>query len=250
MSATIAFQGEVQLLGWRETHNQGAQITFQLADPDDLAPFKAMTVRKGRMAGQILMCVLAEVPEGNASIPAAEAPPAKAAEALEVHGAREPNTLAQWMHTSGYFRSPRLWLAMHDAGIWTAQQHKVRLQGERCVAAGVASKPCDGDVVVHHTNPASSIDGGRRQPEAPQKPLHYWGLPVCHGHHQWAHGPGCSRGDKEFMVGVAVDRTAGAMKEAVKRHMGIASLTAITPSALRDFEDQINFRAPGPHRGS
>lgn len=57
------FQGEIQLLGWSESHNSGAKVTFQLADPDDLEPFKLMTVAKGKQAGQRLMCVLVEIGE-------------------------------------------------------------------------------------------------------------------------------------------------------------------------------------------
>lgn len=55
------FQGEVMLLGWSESHNGGAKVTFQLADPSDLEPFKAMTVAKGKTAGQRLACVLVEI---------------------------------------------------------------------------------------------------------------------------------------------------------------------------------------------
>lgn len=57
------FQGEVMLLGWSESHNGGAKVTFQLADPSDLEPFKAMTVAKGKTAGQRLACVLVEIGE-------------------------------------------------------------------------------------------------------------------------------------------------------------------------------------------
>lgn len=57
----IAFKGEVWLLSWRESHNNGATVTFQLADNDDLEAFKRMTVRKGKRAGQRLACVLVEI---------------------------------------------------------------------------------------------------------------------------------------------------------------------------------------------
>ena len=57
----IAFKGEIWLLSWRESHNNGATVTFQLADSDELASFKEMTVRKGRRAGQRFACVLVEI---------------------------------------------------------------------------------------------------------------------------------------------------------------------------------------------
>ena len=59
----IAFKGEVWLLSWRESHNNGATVTFQLADVEDLDAFKRMTVRKGKRAGQRLACVLVEIGE-------------------------------------------------------------------------------------------------------------------------------------------------------------------------------------------
>lgn len=57
----IAFQGEVQLLNWSETHSGGAKVVLQLADAEDLERFKAMTVRKGKMAGQRLAVVMVEI---------------------------------------------------------------------------------------------------------------------------------------------------------------------------------------------
>lgn len=58
---TPAFQGEVQLLNWSETHNGGAKIVLQLADAADLEAFKVMTVRKGKVAGQRLATVMVEI---------------------------------------------------------------------------------------------------------------------------------------------------------------------------------------------
>jgi hypothetical protein len=58
---TTAFQGEIQLAGWSESHNGGCKVTFWLADSDELEAFRAMTVRKGNTAGQRLACVLVEI---------------------------------------------------------------------------------------------------------------------------------------------------------------------------------------------
>ena len=57
----IAFKGELWLLRWNESHNNGATVTFQLADNDDLEAFKRLTVRKGKRAGQRLMAALVEI---------------------------------------------------------------------------------------------------------------------------------------------------------------------------------------------
>jgi hypothetical protein len=57
------FTGEVMLAGWADTHNGGAKVTLWLADDHDLECFRRMTVRKGKVAGQRLMCVLVEIDE-------------------------------------------------------------------------------------------------------------------------------------------------------------------------------------------
>ncbi|WLW59848.1 hypothetical protein RA224_21775 [Achromobacter aegrifaciens] len=61
MTIPVAFQGEVMLAGWSQTHNGGAKVTFWLSDEDDLAAFKAMTVAKGKTAGQRLALVAVEI---------------------------------------------------------------------------------------------------------------------------------------------------------------------------------------------
>ncbi|HQR20065.1 MAG TPA: hypothetical protein PKV98_04320 [Burkholderiaceae bacterium] len=57
-------QADVMLLGWSETHNGGAKITLQLADIAQLEPFKKMTLKKGKIAGQLMTAVFVEV-DGN-----------------------------------------------------------------------------------------------------------------------------------------------------------------------------------------
>lgn len=56
---TINF--EAMLLRWSETSNGGSTIVLQLVDDGDLAPFKGMTLKKGKIAGQRLQCVLVEL---------------------------------------------------------------------------------------------------------------------------------------------------------------------------------------------
>lgn len=59
------YNDELFLLGWSETHNGGAKITFLLPDPSLLEPFKLMTVGKGKTAGQRLACVMVEIDESE-----------------------------------------------------------------------------------------------------------------------------------------------------------------------------------------
>ncbi|MFN3886108.1 MAG: hypothetical protein ACK4MG_04045 [Aquabacterium sp.] len=53
-----AYQGELMLAGWNETHTGGAKVTFWLPDSQALEPFRHMTVKKGNTAGQRFMAVL------------------------------------------------------------------------------------------------------------------------------------------------------------------------------------------------
>lgn len=55
------FEGEVQLLRWSDTSSQGATITLQLANPEDLERFKTMTLAKGKQVGQRLMVAIVEI---------------------------------------------------------------------------------------------------------------------------------------------------------------------------------------------
>lgn len=160
--------------------------------------------------------------------------------------AREPNALAQKLHSSGYFRASKLWLAMHDSGIYTAQMHfkwlatvsECAFGAERTVQMG----PCRGDVITHHCPAANTIPGGTRQPEAPRKPLHFYGLRICDGHHTWAHtSTGATREDKADMLGMAVALTAGQMKSHMKEVCGIESLRELTPEMLSEFEGRIGL---------
>lgn len=80
MTVPVAFQGEVMLAGWSQTHNGGAKVTFWLSDEDDLAAFKVMTVAKGKTAGQRLALVAVEIGDDeqpvhhDADVPASEKP--------------------------------------------------------------------------------------------------------------------------------------------------------------------------------
>lgn len=51
---TPLFQGEVQLRRWSESSSQGVQVTFALADSDDLEPLKMKS-------GKRFMAVLVEI---------------------------------------------------------------------------------------------------------------------------------------------------------------------------------------------
>lgn len=62
------------LAGWSETHNGGAKVTFWLQDADDLEAFKAMTVAKGKTAGQRLAMVMVEIGDDEQPVQRQEKP--------------------------------------------------------------------------------------------------------------------------------------------------------------------------------
>lgn len=58
---TPLFQGEVQLRRWSESSSQGVQVTFALADSDDLEPLKMKS-------GKRFMAVLVEIGDDEQAV--------------------------------------------------------------------------------------------------------------------------------------------------------------------------------------
>lgn len=87
------------LAGWSQTHNGGAKVTFWLQDDSDLESFKAMTVAKGKTAGQRLALVAVEIGDdeqpvsGDAVIPASEKPKGEKLSWLAVQLCKNPQFL-------------------------------------------------------------------------------------------------------------------------------------------------------------
>jgi hypothetical protein len=61
MAITPLFQGEVLMRRWSDSSTQGVQVTFALADADDLEPLKAK-------AGKRFMCVLVEIGDDEQAV--------------------------------------------------------------------------------------------------------------------------------------------------------------------------------------
>lgn len=151
-----------------------------------------------------------------------------------------PKSLAQRLHINGYFRNPKLWRAMHNAGIYTVQDHKTYLETCACL---YASARCQGDTVVHHC-PSSAVPaaGPELQPENPRKVPHWYGVPLCaiEHHEKFVHAShGATREDKQELVERAVAITAERVKEAMKAFIGIESLAQLTERQLAKFEHDL-----------
>lgn len=63
---TTTFQAETMLLDWSNTARGGPKIVLQLSSEEELEHFKALTLAKGKHAGQILMAVFALVDPSEA----------------------------------------------------------------------------------------------------------------------------------------------------------------------------------------
>jgi hypothetical protein len=257
----LDFSGELQLLQWsKSTSTDGPKVKFMLLDDEAVTPFEAATIRKGKIAGQIYH-VFAVRLDGAAEKPKfgsgrGEDRCIVCGHTLDAHGGwpdaqmlvcppkAEPahKTFAQMLHINGYFRDPKLWRAMHDSGLYTVQQHKVWLQGQPCFAVrGMAlfQHACGGDVVCHHEDSAAVKAAGKQlQPEGPQKPPHWYGVPACHVAHTWVHSStGPERGDHQKLHELAIKMTETQINLAMKDALGVESFNEVSEATLRDFED-------------
>lgn len=151
---------------------------------------------------------------------------------------KEPNYFAQKLFKNGHFNNPKLWLAVHDHRIYTLQAHKAWIETLPCTFAG---NGCRGDVCAHHADRSESLVGGpERQPEAPQKGLHFYCVPLCFGHHDWVHHD-ATRDEKRGLLEVAVGKAADRIALAIKAHLKLTSWSDVTPEMLMAFETEIGL---------
>lgn len=228
----ILLHDEVQLLDYGESRSAGPYIKLRLNDPDLLAVFRGLDVATKIKPGHILNVTIAQ---------------GDIAQLAEQQQQRAPNRLAQAIHKTGYFMQPQLWEAVDKNCLYTQERHKKFVEGMPCLAAttpdgffkqhGIDVTSCTGDVVLHHCRKANNAGGS-------QKPPHWYGVPVCHNHHQVAHSKWATREFREWLVTIAVKITAARMKEAVKVAMGLESLSEVTIDDLRIFEVNIGLATP------
>lgn len=74
MSVRTAFEGELMLASWTESHHSGAKVSFWLPDAQALDAFRHLTTRKGNTAGQRFMAVLVEIGDDEQPVSDAAAP--------------------------------------------------------------------------------------------------------------------------------------------------------------------------------
>jgi len=64
-----SFQGEMMLLGWKESSSQGRTVTFLLSEDEDTHPFRDLSVKSGKKAGQRFMAVLVAIGDNEVPSP-------------------------------------------------------------------------------------------------------------------------------------------------------------------------------------
>lgn len=122
MTTLKAINIECMLLGWAETHNGGAKIVLQLADPDDLEPFKAMTVAKGKLAGQRLALAIVEIGDDERPV-----------ESTAPKGGPLSRLAARWCQDESFQR----WIGVNFPGSDDAEKLAAKRVRETC---GVVSR--------------------------------------------------------------------------------------------------------------
>lgn len=140
------FAGEVQLLEWsKSTSRDGPKMKLMFPDDEDVAPFEAATVRKGKQAGQIYYAFMIRIDED--ARPLENDPNQEDEESPnEKHGPYGASARA--LKLSGFFRNPKVWAALgsDDSFLDWVRRRPSCISGEfsefvdgdgRCVAAHV-----------------------------------------------------------------------------------------------------------------
>ncbi len=218
------------------TRGSTQEVLLTLAIPQEhAAKVAGFLTRIGEQIGVAFATI-------NNSTPSGQAPATSETERKELPPSGG-NRLARYLHTSGYFRNPKLWVALDEAKIYTQATHKKWVEQEKCYFAhdkgALTHLPCAGDVCAHHVTSAALPAAGKG--ENPRKPPHWYTLPACFNHHTYVHNKDCSRAEKEAHVVAAVAMMAGQAKSAMKAAIGIPSLSNLTLDQLHNFEGSIGL---------
>ncbi|MFM9932872.1 hypothetical protein [Achromobacter xylosoxidans] len=142
MTVPVAFQGEVQLLGWSESHSTGAKIVLQLADADDLEAFKLMTVAKGKVAGQRLAIVAVEIGDDEQPKPVMGNP-------MTAPPDKTKGEKLSWLAVQ-FCKNPHFWDFAGVSGEVTAREWILRMSG--CVNSRSELDSNEDAALLFHTN--------------------------------------------------------------------------------------------------
>lgn len=166
------YRGEAQLASWSNTSSGGAKITLWLPDSDALAPFMAITERKGGKAGQILPIIVGHPIYEHAEPKKEEKKP----EESSGYGEYYRN-----LYRIGFFNNPKL---IKLAGTDAEYQEFVRLMPS--VVSGEYSEYVDGVGYCEycHIRRAGHSGTGYKGD--------FCGVPMTHAEHALQHQKGYS----------------------------------------------------------
>jgi hypothetical protein len=217
---TPVFHGEVMLAGWSESHNGGAKVTFWLSDPSELDAFRAMTVAKGKTAGQRLGCALVEI--GDDDKPVQPAKPVQP----------EPESFGHYyqaLHKTGWFYSPRVIAA---AGTDAAFLNFIRQQ--RCVYCGSDQNP-DNPVEAAHVRRVANGAGMGIKPE-------YSAIPLCHVHHALQHSQGESAlGDSDWYDRQLAETKKAFVQRELRAIFKVESMREVPPANFANWAEAVGI---------
>ncbi len=131
MNRTI-FNGSVQLLGWSDTHNGGPKLVLQLESSEDLEAFKTLTVKNGKIAGQLLgVAMVLQNPEP-------EAPVLQSPLATKLKGGALSELAGLWCGTANF----QAWLKKCWPGHWSDATEVIDGADPKELAAQVVRSIC------------------------------------------------------------------------------------------------------------
>lgn len=229
----IAYQGEMFLLGWSESHNNGRKVTFQLPEDTDEHPFKRFTVKNGKRAGQRFAVVLVQIGDDEEPVIQQPAPEAeKPAPVTKPYG-----SYAAVLHKEGFF-----YIRPVLKAIGKDEEYLAWLRTRKCCVREAGY--CHGDIVAAHVRRVANGSGTGIKPP-------FSAVPMCDGHHQVQHQKGESAfGGKEFLdkkMGYYLDLWAS-RKLAID--LGYESMGCVPPETVRAWamDNELMQYLPGVYK--
>lgn len=229
----IAYQGELMLLGWKESHNGGRTVTFLLPEDDVEHPFKPFTVKSGKVAGQRFMAVLVQI--DDAEQPVQQRPKR---EQIDTDDPRHPlykpeqdmkpyGKHASELYKNGFFLNPKV---LEKIG--SDEEFLAWVKSQPCCAYEmVVGFWCKGDVVAAHVRRVANGAGTGIKPT-------YSAIALCDAHHQLQHQKGesaISDGDDEWFDRQRASHVTKWASHKLANMLGHPSMGFVPSEALRGW---------------
>lgn len=229
----IAYQGEMMLAGWTESHNGGRKVTFWLPDDTPEHPFKAFTAKAGKVAGQRFAVVFVQIDDNEQPVIQQHAP----AEAQPAPATKPYGNYAAILHKEGFF-----YIRPVLKAIGNDEEYLAWLRTRKCCVR--ESGYCHGDIVAAHVRRVANGSGAGIKPP-------FSAVPMCDGHHQVQHQKGESAfGGKDFFdnkLGYYLDLWAS---RKLANDLGYESMGYVPPETVKAWalENDLMQYLPGVYK--